>query len=251
MAVAEIFKIAVKTSIVVLPFCAVGSACSTRSSPESASAPRPHQAESATQAALAPTSRPPSPPTASLERLPPFTGCPAGTLQIGGQPPVATERLCVTPPNEREGRYTRWYENGLFAEEVDYIRGRQEGRSVSLTDDGLPREAGTFVNGRKSGLWTSWQYGQLAYTGEFLNDLQHGPFAAFDRETATLSAVGQFRYGEPCGAFQCFSAGGAPTACAALEGKCPTTPTGGECPACETIPPRAAVVESAPPPPQR
>jgi len=191
---------------------------------------------------------PPTPPTAAVERLPEFVGCPAGTLQIGGSPPVATERMCVTPPNEREGRYTRWYENGRFAEEVDYRRGLQEGRSVSMTDDGQPREAGTFVAGRKTGLWTSWQYGKLAFTGEFRDDLQHGAFAAFDRDTATLSAVGSFRFGEPCGRFECYTTSGSPSACTALEGKCPTTPTGGECPACETIAPRGAPGDASSPP---
>ena len=181
----------------------------------------------------------PAPPTASVDRLTAFVTCPAGALQVGGSPPEATERLCVTPPNEREGRYTRWYENGRFAEEVDYRHGLQEGRSVSWTDDGLPREAGTYVAGRKNGLWTTWQYGKLAFTGEFVDDLQHGSFAAYDRDTATLSAVGAFRYGEPCGRFACYTPEGSPTACTALEGKCPTTATGGECPPCEQIPRRA------------
>jgi hypothetical protein len=183
----------------------------------------------------------PSPPTASLERLPPFTACPSGTFQVGGHPPVATERYClVVEENRREGRYTRWYDNGLFAEEVDYVGGKVHGRYVSLSDTGESREAGNYVDGRRSGLWTGWQRGHLAFTGEFQSDLQHGHFAAWNRDTNTVEAVGQFRFGEPCGTFRCFDAVGRPSRCEKLDGKCPTTDTGGTCPVCDSIPPKAA-----------
>ncbi len=161
--------------------------------------------------------------------------CPAGTVLTGGVPPKAKELWCARG-EVRHGPYTRWHDSGQIAEQLNYVNGQQDGRSVQWDPEGQILEEGTYRAGQKTGRWKSYREGRLNFEGEFKDGQQHGVFLNF-AGNGTKQAEGQFQSGEPCGTFRCWDwETGKPTKCIPLEHAemCNLTETGAECKKCAT-----------------
>ena len=69
---------------------------------------------------------------------------------------------------ERDGLWTKWYENGQKVEEGTYKDGERDGLWTKWYENGQKVEEGTYKDGERDGLWTKWyengqKYSEVTY----------------------------------------------------------------------------------------
>jgi hypothetical protein len=157
--------------------------------------------------------------------------CPPGTERKGAAPPDGIEVWCERD-GHREGPSLRWHANGNRAEALVWRGGKRNGPSTLWAEDGALGQEGAFTDDQRIGRWVTYSEGRKAIEGDFLGGEQHGLFIEYGGNGRKI-AEGQFRHGEACGQFDCWDwESGVPTGCVPLEGKCPLTDTGADCPPC-------------------
>ncbi len=175
----------------------------------------------------------PLPPTPLKKVVVNRQACPKGAELKGAYPPKGDELWCELE-GKRHGDYTRWHDTGKIAEHVTYRFGKQAGPSAQWDSNGRLAEEGNYKGGKRQGRWKSYRDGHLYLEGDFKDDVQHGLFRNF-AGNGVKQAEGQFKDGQPCGVFQCWSwETGDPTGCKPLEPNpdCTLTKTGAQCPPC-------------------
>ena len=56
----------------------------------------------------------------------------------------------------KNGVYTRWYPDGVKAEELRYKKGKKTGRYVDWYKNRVKKSEGNYINDEKNGTWTTW-----------------------------------------------------------------------------------------------
>ena len=212
-----------------------GKAVATPAAPDTSTTSEKTEATQAgTTGSLGMSSPDPLPPTPVKKVVINRQPCPKGATLKGAYPPKGDELWCELD-GKRHGDYTRWHDTRKVAEHVSYRFGKQEGPSAIWDPDGRLTEEGTYRGGQRQGRWKSYRDGHLNFEGDFKDDKQHGLFRNF-AGNGVKQGEGQFRDGEPCGTFQCWSwETGDPTECKPLENApaCTLTKTGAQCPPCD------------------
>lgn len=56
----------------------------------------------------------------------------------------------------KNGVYTRWYPDGVKAEELRYKKGKKSGHYVDWYKNRVKKSEGNYINDEKDGAWTTW-----------------------------------------------------------------------------------------------
>ncbi len=76
---------------------------------------------------------------------------------------------------ERDGLWTKWYENGQKVEEGTYKDGERDGLWTKWYENGQKVEEGTYKDGERDGLWTKWyENGQKVEEGTYKDGERDG-----------------------------------------------------------------------------
>jgi hypothetical protein len=115
-------------------------------------------------------------------------GCPEGSIDIGGQPPVASEFWCGRQGDEgrmvRHGAYWSFYSDGTPKEHGAYANNAKTGRWWSWDADGRLTQEGDYDDNEETGYWILYDSdGRVSAEGPMANGGRHGVWTAYDPDT--------------------------------------------------------------------
>jgi len=111
--------------------------------------------------------------------------CPAGTVAVGGAPPVGTQIWCnLTLPNGsqvRHGPTFMWHANGTLSAQGHYAEDTRDGAWRFFSSRGTPEREGSYLYGKEDGVWTFYHPGgEKASSGRMVGGGNHGEWTYWD-----------------------------------------------------------------------
>ncbi len=114
--------------------------------------------------------------------------CPVGARPEGFGPPNGRAAWCVLSlPDGRtvkDGPALEWHENGAIAASGAWADDLQTGEWIRYFPTGTPESRGTYVAGKKDGVFTTFAPGgEKVAEGPFVNGAEHGAWTFWNTET--------------------------------------------------------------------
>jgi antitoxin component YwqK of YwqJK toxin-antitoxin module len=91
--------------------------------------------------------------------------------------------------DQRTGKWTEWYPNGIVRYTGSFENGAPIGEHVWWHENGQRRVAGTYQNGNREGRWTTWHTnGHKQEEGEFLAGVKDGTWTVWSESGEIVDA---------------------------------------------------------------
>ncbi len=83
----------------------------------------------------------------------------------------------------KHGTFTRWYDDGMKAEEIEYVKGKKNGPYTLWYPNGVKKVEGSFVNDNFDDDFTAWyESGQKRLTVQFDEGNREGKWTRYDEK---------------------------------------------------------------------